>query len=154
MIPALVQWEITDRCPYSCPHCYHEGLKDTTPPLVHLELSEEEVWRIAKIIVHNHLFFVPFTGGEPLVRKKLLADIASFLRQNGIVVSLNTSLAVFDRKTLSELTIDRMLISCPASEPTLYRQCTGNGDYCQFEKRLCWLIEAGQNLTVNMVVTK
>lgn len=152
MIPALVQWEITDRCPYRCPHCYHDGLKGAAPTSP--GLPDEEMRRIAEIILRHRLFFVTFTGGEPLIRKELVIELARLLRRSGTVVSLNTSLAVFDPKIFSELAVDRMLISCPASEPALYRQTTGNGDYRRFEERLRWLIDAGQNLTVNMVVTK
>ena len=80
MIPALVQWEITNRCPYRCGYCYHDGLKRGK---ARLDLEEEEMWRIAEIIVKNRLFFVTFTGGEPLIRKDLLVKLVRFIRQSG-----------------------------------------------------------------------
>lgn len=152
MIPALVQWEITDLCPYRCPHCYHKGLKGAGS--VALGLDDKQAWQVAKIISDNRLFFVTFTGGEPLMRKNLLFELVNFFRQNGIVVSLNTSLAVFDEEIINRLNVDRMLISCPATDSKLYHEATGNGQYERFEQRLRWLIEAGHNMTVNMVVTK
>lgn len=152
MIPVSVQWEITDCCPYCCSHCYHQGLKDEVSAT--LGLGEEQMWQIAKIICDHRLFFVTFTGGEPLVRKDLLIELARFLRVNGAVVSLNTSLAIFDEKTFGQLSVDQMLISCPAAESKLYRQITGSGRYERFEERLSWLINAEQSLEVNMVVTK
>jgi len=151
MIPALVQWEITDRCPYRCPHCYHKGLESESACL---GLTDAQAWKVAEIIVANRLFFVTFTGGEPFVRGALLIGLIDFLRKHGTVVSLNTSLSIFDQSILSRLTVDRMLISCPASDPQLYHDATGNGSYKQFQQHLAQLIAAGQNLTVNMVVTK
>ena len=152
MIPALVQWEITDRCPYHCPHCYHTNSRSEES--IPLGLSEKEMLRIAEIIAKNQLFFVTFTGGEPLVRKEILITVAQYLRDHKIVLSLNTCLAPFDDDVLRRLPVDRMLISCPSSDPDVYCQATGNGNYSRFEQKLGSLIESQKSFTVNMVVTK
>lgn len=152
MIPALLQWEITDRCPHKCIHCYHtnSGREEVIP----LGLDEEKMFKIAEIVVENKLFFVTFTGGEPLIRKELLIAIAQYLHDHHIILSLNTCLAPLDNDILHRLQVDRMLISCPSSNPDIYYKATGNGDYDRFERKLCSLIEAKKSFTINMVVTK
>lgn len=152
MIPALVQWEISDRCNYHCPHCYH--IDPSGQVAVSEDLSDEKMWEIAHIIVENKLFFVTFTGGEPLVRKDLLIDIASFLFREGVILSLNTNLALMDIDTLERLKVHRMLISCPSIDVDVYRETTGNGNYMHFEKKLRMVIDAGKSIAVNMVVSK
>jgi len=151
MMPALVQWEFTDRCNYRCSHCYH---LDQAGNYCHQsELSDEELWQIAEILAANQLFFVTFTGGEPLVRKKLLIEIAWYLNQAGIILSLNTNLVLLDEETLGELKVHRILVSCPATDTVVYREVTG-GDYAVFESKLKMVIEAKKEFTVNMVISQ
>lgn len=152
MIPALVQWEISDRCNYRCPHCYH--IDPSGQVAISEDLSDEKMWKIAHIIAENKLFFVTFTGGEPLVRKDLLIDIASFLYDEGVILSLNTNLALMNIDILKKLKVHRMLISCPAVDADVYREATGNGNYMYFEKKLCMVIDAGRSIAVNMVVSR
>lgn len=149
MIPALAQWEITDKCNYRCPHCYHAN-----PNNEFKELNEEEMWQIAQVIIDNQLFFITFTGGEPMIRKKLLIELARYLYDHNIILSLNTNLSLIDQDILAELKVHRMLISCPSTDPDIYRKATSNGDYAQFEVKLKMLIEASVSHTINMVISK
>lgn len=84
MIPALVQWEFTDRCPFRCVHCYH--LDDELSSLLP-DLPDEDMHRIAEMLVAYKLFFGTLTGGEPLTRPKLLVEITRYLASNGIILS-------------------------------------------------------------------
>ncbi|MFH1508754.1 MAG: radical SAM protein [bacterium] len=152
MIPALAQWEISDKCQYRCQHCYY-----TSPEEVSLSpgiLNDEQMWQIANIIVYHQLFFVTFTGGEPLVISALLVQLAKYLHEHNVSLSLNTNLALMNESLFADLHVDRMLISCPATDPSVYREVTGNGNYHLFEQKLKLLIEADANFTVNMVVSK
>lgn len=152
MIPALVQWEITDRCNLRCPHCYHV---DPEGNIVRgEELDDKRMMQIAELLVQHRLFFVTFTGGEPLVRRDLLINLAQYLSDHNIVLSLNTNLLQMDDGLLSRLRVHRMLVSCPSTNPETYRRATGNGDYERFEEKLRLLVDAKTNFTVNMVVSR
>ena len=45
MIPALVQWEFTDKCSYRCQHCYHKNPSDHSN--ISLGLSKEAMWQMS-----------------------------------------------------------------------------------------------------------
>jgi len=152
MIPALVQWEITDRCNLRCPHCYHVDPRGKV--VAGQDLGKADMQKIAEIIVGNKLFFVTFTGGEPLIRKDLLVEIVQYLYDHNVIISLNTNLLLMDEGLLSRLKVHRMLVSCPSVDPQIYAMATGNGDYNKFETKLTMLIDTGINHTVNMVVSK
>ena len=152
MIPALVQWELTEKCNYYCQHCYRldTAVKKEVPE----ELPDEQIWRIAQLLVDHHLFFVTLTGGEPLLRKSLTADLSRFLNENGIRVSLNTNLALMDESTFGKFQLRGMLISCPSSNSDIYRLITSNGRYEKFEQRLKFVLSSNVHCTVNMVVNR
>ncbi|MDP2586932.1 MAG: radical SAM protein [Candidatus Komeilibacteria bacterium] len=152
MIPALVQWELTERCNYRCQHCYR--LDTTGAPGPAQELSDGQMWQIARKLIENRLFFVTLTGGEPLVRKNLAVDLCRFLTENGVRVSLNTNLLLMDEVSFGKFQLRGLLISCPSANPVLYRLVTGNGDYRRFERKLKFVLSSAAHCTVNMVVNR
>lgn len=152
MIPALVQWELTERCNYRCQHCYRLGLDNNAA--VSTELSDEKIWQIAKLLADHHLFFVTLTGGEPLVRKQLAIDLSRFLTASGVRVSLNTNLALMDESALKQFKLFGMLISCPSTNSERYQLITRVGSYQRFKQNLKLVISADIHYTVNMVVNK
>jgi radical SAM protein with 4Fe4S-binding SPASM domain len=152
MIPALVQLEMTERCDYRCQHCYRLDSEDC--PGDHKELSDDDMRDIADRLIAAKLFFVTFTGGEPLVRKQLAIELSRKLNAAGIRVSLNTNLALLDASTLAQLKLRGMLISCPSANPERYREITRTGRYDVFERNLRLVIGSGVHHIVNMVVTK
>lgn len=152
MIPALVQWEVTDRCNLRCSHCYHLNTGGCITSGA--ELKDADMFRIAELLVRHRLFFVTLTGGEPLVRKGLVVDLTQYLADHGLVLSLNTNLLLLDEQLLARLAVHRFLISCPVADPTVYAAITRVRCYDQFERRLALLVERKANFTVNMVVSK
>jgi len=144
MIPAIVQLELTGRCNYLCQHCYR--LDSSGKEVIKEELCDNDMMRIAEILVKNKLFFVTLTGGEPLVRKKIVVDLVDFFSTNGIRVSLNTNLSSLDQSTLKRLSLYAVLASCPSTDPDAYKFITRGGSYQRFEKNLRALIESGQQL--------
>ncbi len=151
MIPAVLQWELTEHCPYRCLHCY---LLSAAIPQRTADLSDDEMFRIAEHIVRNRIFFVTFTGGEPLTRRRLVIELSKYLANHGTILSLNTCLAPLTDEVLSELRVDHYLISCPSSTPEQYRHITGGGNYDRFETNLRQVVSTGVNHTVNMVVSQ
>ena len=117
------------------------------------ELSDEKMIEIAEIITKNQLFFVTFTGGEPLLRQQLLFQISRYLSKAGVLLSLNTNLILMNDEVLKNLQVHRILISCPAADEAIYHEITG-GYFADFETKLKMVIAAGIDFTVNMVVSK
>jgi radical SAM protein with 4Fe4S-binding SPASM domain len=152
MIPAIVQLELTSKCNFLCQHCYR--LDSSGKEIFKEELSDNDMMRIAEILVENELFFVTLTGGEPLVRKDLVVEMTNFLSKNRIKVSLNTNLSLLDQKTLAKLSLYGVLASCPSTNPEVFKFVTRGGSYRKFEKNLKGLIESGIHHIVNMVVSK
>lgn len=151
MIPALVQWELTERCPYRCIHCY---LLSESLPDRHQDLTDDDLFRIAELIVQHKIFYVTFTGGEPLTRRELVVELARYLSDHNVILSLNTCLAPMTDAILAALRVEHFLISCPSSTPALYASLTGGGKYDRFESQLRQVIGTGVNHTVNMVVSQ
>ncbi|MBN1325578.1 radical SAM protein [Candidatus Falkowbacteria bacterium] len=152
MIPAIVQLELTSKCNYLCQHCYR--LDSSGQEISREELPDEDMIRIAEILAENKLFFVTLTGGEPLMRKKLVVELVDFLSKKGIKVSLNTNLILLDQSTFTKLSLYGVLASCPSTDPDAYKLITRGGSYQRFANNLKMLIESGQSHIVNMVVSK
>jgi radical SAM protein with 4Fe4S-binding SPASM domain len=71
-------------------------------------------------------------------------------------VSINTNLLLLTPEIvtkLKELEINSLLVSCPASDPRIYRQITRCGDYSRLCSKLKLLLNSGISCMVNMVVT-
>ena len=64
-IPGEVHLELTHRCNLKCFHCYLECYSDEPKPR---ELSTEEVAGILKQLFEMGVYYVTFSGGEPLCR--------------------------------------------------------------------------------------
>jgi MoaA/NifB/PqqE/SkfB family radical SAM enzyme len=71
-IPLLktVVWAITNRCPFSCSHCYEWENIDKSD-----SLNPEELRKILTVFKNNHIKHIQFSGGEPLVRFDDLAEL-------------------------------------------------------------------------------
>ncbi len=151
MIPAIVQWELTSRCNYSCKHCYRNGYDNEQDNFV--ELSDQKMKQVAQILINHRLFFITLTGGEPLMRKKLITQIDKMFFEYGIKVSLNTNLVLVEKEILEELHLHGMLISCPSANSKNYAVITGRDVYQKFEHKLRLVINMGIHHTVNMVVS-
>lgn len=152
--PTSIQLEITDKCNFCCRHCYH---LDYEQPKRNFDLADEGIIAIAEKIVENQIFSVIITGGEPLVRKKLVRFLVKMFKENNMDVSLNTNLQLLDSETLESLIVgglDGMLVSCPSSSLEMYKFMTGGGEYGRFMSKLEMLVASGQHFAVNMVVNK
>ena len=155
--PLTVSLEITDKCNYRCPHCYRLDNNDGLIPRTVFKEKDEIVFEIAKKLVDARIFSIILTGGEPLLNKTLTAKLVEYFKSSNICVSLNTNLVLLDDAFLKEIMnikLDSILVSCPASNPEIYRRMTGNGDFSKFEVTLKKIVASGMHCIVNMVVNK
>lgn len=97
--PIMVDFEITDRCPYRCFFC--EGDIPNIDPIPKL-LSTAECFHILEKLSSGGVFGVFFTGGEPLLRSDL-PDIIKFCLHVGLEPSVSTNAFYLDEIQLSKL---------------------------------------------------
>ena len=83
--PPSCYWEITDRCPVRCLHCWCPHKERSTP-----ELTGNEALRLCDDLASLGTRSVFFTGGEPLMRPDW-PTLARRLRAHGVAVHLRTS---------------------------------------------------------------
>lgn len=97
----LIQWHLTERCNLQCSHCYQSGAagSELTLPEIRDTLSEIfamcSAWQEAYGIAASPEFNI--TGGEPLLRRDLMAILeeitgkghAVYLLTNGILIDEN-----------------------------------------------------------------
>ncbi len=93
--PVIINWALTNRCNFSCRHCYsrvntNEDLDTATIRRLIRKASE------AKVLCLN------FGGGEPLLRADFL-DIVRFATDLGLAISMNSNGFIIDRQTVIDL---------------------------------------------------
>ncbi|NQU86304.1 MAG: radical SAM protein [Mariniphaga sp.] len=155
--PITVQLEVTEKCNYRCPHCYHLVNDNNPGREFNFRENDENVLSIARELVNANIFNVVLTGGEPLTKKKLTLKLIKYFRARNVNVSLNTNLVLMDDDFLDKFINfggNGMLISCPASTPKIYKEMTGNGNFRQFSNKVQKLVKKNVHFTVNMVVNK
>lgn len=155
--PITVQLEVTEKCNYRCPHCYHLVNDGNLERGFDFCENDGTVLNVAKRLVNAKIFNVVLTGGEPLTKKKLTLKLIKYFRAHNVTVSLNTNLVLMDDDFLDKFINfggNGMLISCPASTPKIYKEMTGNGNFRQFSKKVQKLVKKNVHFTVNMVVNK
>ncbi len=83
-VPALVQWLVTLRCPYTCPHCL-------APSAPSAELGTGEGLALIDQVADAGVEELLLTGGEPLVRPDL-PRLIERLAERGQPYSVNTAI--------------------------------------------------------------
>jgi len=153
-LPAYVQLEITDACNLRCKHCYHFNT-DEMPRSQNL--SDEQTILLVEKLIESQVYSLTITGGEPLTRFVLTGQAVEMAKKAGLFVSINSNLLLLTDEMLAHLStngLDSFLVSCPASDPEVFRQITRCGDYRRFRAKLLLLLESGISCLVNMVATQ
>ena len=154
--PITVQLEITEKCNFQCPHCYHLD-NDEDRCFLNFQTDKKRVMEIAKKLVGLRVFNVILTGGEPFMEKELVLDLVEYFGKNNISVSINTNLVLLTKDFLQDyrmVYVKSFLVSCPSCDKKLYKTMTGNGNYDVFEKKLILLKDNKFRFSVNMVVNR
>ncbi len=120
---------VTDRCNLRCKYCMpEEGIK----ALKHEDiLSFEEIASITKTAVANGIDKVRLTGGEPLIRKKIVHLVQLLANIDGIKdLSLTTNGILLEEfaKPLKDAGLQRVNVSLDTLDPERYKDITRGGD--------------------------
>ena len=118
--PLVVQVEVSANCTNRCFHCYNFWRQDNN--LTHIDsLSMDAIDRVIDQLVSQRVFHVVFTGGEPLLNKRVLFRGIKRAYEENITVGINSNLIPLtyeDAKRFKELRVVNILTSLmgPSSE--------------------------------------
>jgi len=121
---------VTDRCNLRCVYCVP---RESIPRMSHRDiLRYEEILRIIRIGVDLGITKIRITGGEPLVRKDLLAFLEQLTRQEGLAdVALTTNAVLLQAflKPLQAAGIKRLNISLDTLRRDRFARLTGRDHF-------------------------
>jgi cyclic pyranopterin phosphate synthase len=147
---------ITDRCNLRCVYCMPEG---GVPKLRHRDiLSYEEILRLSRIAADLGIEKIRVTGGEPLVRKGVLAFLRSMAAIPGIrdlALTTNGVLLGENLKKLKAAGLKRLNISLDTLRPERFRDIAGYDAFHQVWEAVQRAREMEFSpIRINMVVIK
>ena len=116
---------LTDRCNFRCVYCMPaEGLAWTPTPEL---LTVDEILRLASLFISRATRTVRLTGGEPLVRRDIVAIVHGLRALHGdLDLSLTTNGFLLTRyaSALAEAGMNRVNISIDSLEPERFASIT------------------------------
>ncbi|MDO4294934.1 MAG: GTP 3',8-cyclase MoaA [bacterium] len=143
---------LTDRCNLRCSYCMPNGVC----PVSHAEiLSYEEILCICKEAIALGITHFKVTGGEPLVRKGILAFLQQLKSLSGcetVTLTSNGTLLNPFLKELREIGIDGINISLDAANAVVFARITGSSLYEQVFSALCNSVACGIKTKINCVL--
>lgn len=144
--PLIVDFEITNRCPYKCYFC--EG--DIPNTSIISELSTKECFKIFDKLSNAGVFNIFLTGGEPFLRSDL-PDLIKYCIDVGLDPGTSTSAFYLDAFKLEEIIkagLNGLQVSIQGQDD-IYESIVGKpGSYSISMKNLEKLIESGINVEV------
>ncbi|MCE6951736.1 pyrroloquinoline quinone biosynthesis protein PqqE [Cereibacter sphaeroides] len=150
-IPMAVLAELTHRCPLQCPYCSNPVELEAASR----ELSTAEWQRVMTELAELGVLQIHFSGGEPLVRKDLVALVAH-VEAVGLYSNLITSAVMLTREKVAELAdagLAHVQISLQGATPALADRVGGyRGGHAKKLQAAEWVREAGLALTLNAVM--
>ncbi len=93
----IIIWNFTNRCNLACKHCYSYA-DANEKDFLSTEFILDSIGELKKAGVK----FVIFSGGEPLIRKDIF-EIASKMREEGIITYLSTNGLYIDEKNVDQI---------------------------------------------------
>ena len=148
--PLTINWAVTNRCNFSCQHCYSR-----TDPSEELDCGTL-LTCIEKIITAGVLS-INFGGGEPLLRKDL-TDIAAFASKKGLRVSMNSNGYLITREMALQLKANgfsKVGISIDSHVPEVHDHFRGiRGSHEKAVAALAHLKDVGIKTSISTVICK
>ncbi|AZB54383.1 pyrroloquinoline quinone biosynthesis protein PqqE [Cereibacter sphaeroides] len=150
-LPMAVLAELTHRCPLQCPYCSNPVELEAASR----ELSTEDWQRVIGELAALGVLQIHFSGGEPLVRRDLVALVAHADRA-GLYTNLITSAVMFTRAKVAELAeagLAHVQVSLQgASAPVAERIGGFRGGHAKKIEAAGWVRAEGMALTLNAVM--
>ncbi|MDE3174843.1 MAG: GTP 3',8-cyclase MoaA [Pseudomonadota bacterium] len=152
-----IRVSVTDRCDFRCVYCMSEDM--TFLPKQDL-LSLEELDRLCSAFVRLGTRKIRVTGGEPLVRRGIMALFRSLSRHIGagaldeLTVTTNGSQLAKYAAELRDCGVKRINVSLDTLDGQKFRALTRWGDMAQVMKGLDAADAAGLKVKINAVALK
>jgi pyrroloquinoline quinone biosynthesis protein E len=150
-LPVAVLAELTHRCPLQCPYCSNPVELERSGS----ELTTAEWCRVFDELAALGVLQIHLSGGEPTVRKDLVALVAHATRV-GLYTNLITSAVLLTREKLAQLAeagLGHVQISFQGSETAAADRVAGRaGSHAQKRAAAQWARELDLPLTVNAVM--
>lgn len=148
-----VRLAVTDRCNLRCFYCMpEEGIKFV--PRQEL-LSYEEMERIVRVLAALGVEKVRITGGEPFVRRDLMAflrNIAAIDSVKKIALTTNGVLTAPHVKEFKSLKISSVNLSLDSLDPARYFEVTRRNEFDAVMRTLDELLRHDIRVKINSVV--
>ncbi|WP_343805781.1 GTP 3',8-cyclase MoaA [Marinobacterium maritimum] len=144
---------VTDRCDFRCVYCMAE--KMTFLPREQV-LSIEELYEVGRSFVELGVRRIRLTGGEPLVRRGLLALVQQ-LGRLPVELSLTTNGSQLAKLAgpLADAGVDRINISLDSLQADRFQRLTRTGDLNQVLRGIDAAREAGiRRIKLNSVILR
>jgi cyclic pyranopterin phosphate synthase len=144
-----LRMSLTQRCPYSCFFCHHEGENDKGK-----EMGLADIEQIVKHASTHGIHKVKLTGGEPLLRKDIL-DIIKKISPLVTDLSMTTNGLFLEDMALSlkQAGLSRVNVSIHSLDPEIYYQITGSKDLEKVKRGVKTAVEVGLTpVKVNMTI--
>lgn len=153
--PITCQIELTSACDNRCVHCYNHWRHGDE--LTNIHMSEEMLLAAISEIVKNDVFQVTLTGGETLLRKKILFAGVEALSRNQICCAVNSNLTTLtrdDANRMRELGLGGILTSVCSDEASRHDEITRRpGSFVKTLRGIQFAMSAGLTIAASMVVT-
>ncbi len=151
-----VRLSVTDRCDLRCRYCMSERMQFL--PKSEL-LTLEELAELAGVLVERGVRRIRLTGGEPLVRRNILALVEAIGRHLGagldeITMTTNATQLAPVAQRLHEYGLRRINISLDSLDRDRFRAITRRGDLDQVLGGIEAARRAGLAVKINMVALK
>ncbi|MDS7597180.1 GTP 3',8-cyclase MoaA [Agrobacterium tumefaciens] len=148
---------VTDRCDFRCTYCMSEHM--TFLPKKDL-LTLEELDRLCSVFVARGVRKLRLTGGEPLVRKNIMALVRNLGRHvhtgtlDELTLTTNGSQLSKFAAELADCGVRRINVSLDTLDADKFRQITRWGDLARVMEGLDAALAAGIKVKLNAVALK
>ena len=143
---------VTQKCDKHCPYCHREGERKTSTVM-----AMNEIIHIVRIALSLGISRVKLTGGEPLLRKKIVEIVQGITGLEGLTdLSLTTNGTHLKglAKDLKAAGLGRVNVSLPTLDPDVYNNLMG-GDLQDAIDGIKAAVDAGLDpVKLNMLVLK
>ena len=145
---------VTDRCNFRCLYCMPEDGMQFSPRAE--VLTFEEIVRLTEVFVSLGVTRVRLTGGEPLLRRDLVALVRRLSRIDGVedlALSTNAFQLADCAQALRDAGLERLNISLDTLDPDRFRAITRTGELERVLAGIDAAIAAGfETIKLNTVV--
>jgi radical SAM protein with 4Fe4S-binding SPASM domain len=146
--PLEVHFSVTNACSQNCGHCYMDsGERDTG------EMSADDFRRAVDLLAGMGVFHMALGGGEALERPDFF-DLASYVRERGMVPNLTTNGHLITREIAEQCRVfGQVNVSIDDSE-ALAEAAQGTGPLADRVMAVDLLLAAGIKVGINCVVSR